>query len=275
MSSSTKPVALVTGASGGIGLAIATKLAAEGYSVVGTSRIPRSDLANGIGYVTLDVADDLSVRAAVAAVIERHGRIDVLVNNAGVGMSGAAEESSRGQVAALFDTNVFGLAEVTNAVLPFMRAQGSGRIVNLSSVFGFNPAPHQAMYAATKHAVEGYSESLDHELRHLGIRVTVVEPGVTASNFDKGSLSADRPLAAYDSARKSAAEVHGKLLQSADAPVVVADVVFKAIRARNPKARYPAGKVAVQLTVARRLLPATAYTNLIRSVNNLPQTKKP
>src|SRR5207244_2474990 len=117
----------------------------------------------GVTFLHLDVASDESVRSLVDQVVERFGRIDVLVNNAGVGAAGAAEESSIGQAKDVFDVNVFGVIRMTSAVLPHMRAQGGGRIVNVSSVLGLIPAPFMAIYAATKHAVEGYSESVDHE----------------------------------------------------------------------------------------------------------------
>jgi short-subunit dehydrogenase len=263
-------VAVVTGASSGIGLAVANQLASDGFTVVGTSRSARSATASGVNYVALDVTDDESIRLGIDSVIDRFGRIDVLINNAGVGLAGAAEETSRKQAAAIFDTNVLGVAGVTNAVLPFMRKQGAGRIINISSIFGYNPAPNLAMYAASKYALEGYSESLDHEVRHLGIRVVVVEPGITTSNFDANIVVADRPLATYDAARATAAKTYEKNLRTADDPQIVVDTVLRAIRDRSPKSRYPAGKVARQLALAHRFAPAAAYNRLIRSANGLP-----
>ncbi len=166
------PVVLITGTSSGIGRAIASAFAAKGYEVFGTSRNPQSnEPIAGVELLPLDVTDQASVTSAVSTVIQRAGRIDVLVNNAGVGVFGAAEESSIAQAQELFDTNFFGLIRVTNEVLPHLRAQRSGRIINISSVLGFLPAPYGALYAASKHAVEGYSESLDHETREFGVRV--------------------------------------------------------------------------------------------------------
>src|SRR5205807_7234616 len=127
-------------------------------------------------------------------VLGRSGRIDVLVNNAGLGITGAAEESSIEQARALFDTNLFGSMRMTRAVLPQMREQGSGRIINVSSVLGLVPAPFGALYAATKHAIEGYSESVDHEVRDYGIRVLRVEPAYTRTSFDATASLADDPL---------------------------------------------------------------------------------
>ena len=127
-------------------------------------------------FLPLDVTDDASVAGAVREVLERSGRIDVLVNNAGIGSSGASEESSVAQDQIVFDVNVFGLIRMTKAVLPHMRAQRSGRVINMSSVGGFAPQPFMASYVASKHAVEGYSESVDHEVREHGVRVLLVEP---------------------------------------------------------------------------------------------------
>lgn len=130
-----------------------------------------------------DVTDGSSVQRLIADVLTQAGRIDLLVNNAGTGLVGAAEESSIGQAQAIFDINVFGVVRLTKAVLPVMRRQGSGRIVNVSSVLGLIPAPYSALYAATKHAIEGYTESLDHELRAQGIRAVLVEPAFTRTSF--------------------------------------------------------------------------------------------
>src|SRR3954463_7211809 len=144
---------------------------------------PPGGRGGGGGSLPLDVTDDVSVAGVVREVLERSGRIDVLVNNAGVGIAGAAEESSIEQARALFETNVFGSIRMTRAVLPHMREQGGGRIINVSSVLGLVPAPFMALYAATKHAIEGYSESLDHEVREHGVRVLLVEPGYTNTAF--------------------------------------------------------------------------------------------
>ncbi|MGW5666163.1 SDR family NAD(P)-dependent oxidoreductase, partial [Streptomyces sp. NPDC003758] len=174
-----RPVALVTGASSGIGKAAALALVDAGFEVVGTSRQASGDARrDGVTFLDLDVASDTSVARAVDRVIAQFGRIDVLVNNAGIGSAGAGEERSLAQDQQLFDINVFGLIRMTKAVLPHMRAQGRGRIINISSVLGFVPAPYMAAYAASKHAVEGYSESMDHEVRQHGVRVLLVEPAV-------------------------------------------------------------------------------------------------
>src|SRR3954454_10815152 len=198
MAVETGRVALVTGASSGIGEAAARALVEAGFTVYGTSRrAVAGEERDAVTFLPLDVTDDESVAGVVREVLDRSGRIDVLVNNAGVGVSGAAEESSIEQARALFDTNLFGSIRTTRAVLPQMREQGSGRIINVSSVLGFLPAPFGALYSATKHAMEGYSESLDHEVREHGIRVLLVEPGYTNTSFDTNAIPADEPLAVY------------------------------------------------------------------------------
>src|SRR5687768_13675299 len=195
-------IALVTGASSGIGEATAQRLAVAGYKVYGTSRHGAKPGQRPFEMLPLDVTNDESVEAAVTALIRREGRIDLLVNNAGFGVAPAgAEESSIEQAKAIFETNFFGLIRMTRAVVPHMRGQGNGRIINIGSVLGFLPMPYGALYAATKHAVEGYSESLDHELRTRGIRVCVIEPAYTKTQFDANFLEPDAKLEEYGEIR--------------------------------------------------------------------------
>ena len=250
-------IALVTGASSGIGQATAELLAEAGYTVYGTSR--RGGNAGGKSFemLSLDVTSDESVAAAVQTLIQREGRIDVLVNNAGFGVApGGAEESSIAQAQAIFDTNFFGVLRMTRAVLPHMRAHGAGRIINIGSVLGFLPMPYGALYAATKHAIEGYSESLDHELRTRGIRVSVIEPAYTKTPFDANFLEPDAKLDAYREARDGVSQRVKEVMATADLPGVVADVVLKAASAAHPKLRYTAGGLASRLRLLRRFAPA-------------------
>src|SRR5256886_4086441 len=178
-------IALVTGASSGIGEATAERLAMAGYKVYGTSRRAAKASERSFELLPLDVTSDESVEATIREVLRAEGRIDLLVNNAGFSVAPAgAEESSIEQARSIFDTNFFGIVRMTRAVVPHMRFQGSGRIINIGSVLGFLPAPYMALYSATKHAIEGYSELLDQELRTRGIRVTVVDPAYTKTQFD-------------------------------------------------------------------------------------------
>src|SRR2546430_429272 len=218
-----KSIALVTGASSGIGKATAERLATAGYKVYGTSRRGAQAGQRPFAMLHLDVTSDESVQAAVGEVMRLEGRIDVLVNNAGFSIAPAgAEESSIEQARAIFDTNFFGIVRMTRAVVPHMRQRGGGRIINIGSVLGFLPAPYMAFYAATKHAIEGYSESLDHELRTKGIRVSVIEPSYTRTEFDAHLLEADSKLDEYRAARTAVGKRLQEALASADPPSVVA-----------------------------------------------------
>src|SRR5437867_3977374 len=266
----TRPVAIVTGASGGIGEATARALHAAGYRVFGTSRRPPATRSPGIEYLACDVTSDESVKAAVSEVLSKAGRIDLLVNNAGVGLVGGAEESSLEQAKSLFDVNLFGVIRLTKAVLPAMRQQGSGRIVNISSVMGLIPAPFMALYAASKHALEGYSESLDHEVRAAGVRVVLVEPAYTQSSFESNLVPADQPLDEYQSARSSAQAVMRDVMKTADSPELVAQAVLKACTAPNPRRRYAAGGMARQVSLLRRFVPASAFDKSLRKQMRLP-----
>lgn len=250
-------IALVTGASSGIGEATAARLAKAGYKVYGTSRRGARSGRHSFEMLSLDVTSDASVEAAIGTLMKLEGRIDLLVNNAGFSVAPAgAEESSLDQARAIFDTNFFGIVRMTRAVVPHMRRQGSGRIVNIGSVFGFVPMPYGALYAATKHAVEGYSESLDHELRTRGIRVSVIEPANTKTQFDANLLEPDAKLDEYREIRLSLAKSLTKMIATGDEPGVVANAVLKAASAAHPKLRYTAGPSAARLRLLRRFAPA-------------------
>ena len=250
-------IALVTGASSGIGEVTAERLAEAGYKVYGTSRGGARAGQRSFEMLALDVTSDQSVEAVVKEVLRLEGRIDVLVNNAGFGVApAAAEESSMEQARSIFDTNFFGVVRMTRAVVPHMRKQGSGRIINIGSVLGFLPMPYGAFYSATKHAIEGYSESLDHELRTRGIRVSVIEPAYTKTRFDVNLVEADAKLEEYREIRAVLAQTIKEVMAAADRPDVVADVVLEAASAVRPKLRYTAGGLASRLRLLRRFAPA-------------------
>jgi NAD(P)-dependent dehydrogenase (short-subunit alcohol dehydrogenase family) len=258
-------IALVTGASSGIGKATAERLATAGYKVYGTSRRGVQTGQRSFEMLALDVTSDESVEAVVREVIRWEGRIDLLVNNAGFGVAPAgAEESSLEQARAIFDTNFFGIVRMTRAVVPCMRKQGRGRIINIGSVLGFLPMPYGALYAATKHAIEGYSESLDHELRTRGIRVSVIEPAYTKTPFDANFLEPDAKLDEYREVRAAVNARVKEVMATAEQPGVVADVVLQAASAAHPKLRYTAGRLANRLRLLRRFAPAGLVDSGIR-----------
>lgn len=278
MSDLNAKVALVTGASSGIGEATAERLAKAGYRVYGTSRRGAQAGRRPFEMLSLDVTSDDSVEAVVNEVIRREGRIDLLVNNAGFGVApGGAEESSLDQARSIFDTNFFGLIRMTRAVVPHMRRQGSGRILNIGSVLGFIPMPYGALYAATKHAVEGYSESLDHELRTQGIRVSVIEPAYTKTPFDANLIEPDAKLEEYREAREGVKKRVAEVMATAESPDVVAETVLKAASAARPKLRYAAGKLAKRLQFLRRFAPAFAVDAGLRKDLRLdvPKASRP
>jgi short-subunit dehydrogenase len=263
---SVQRVVLITGASSGIGYATAAHLASRGYRVFGTARSPQKASAiAGVSMLPLDVTLAASVSDAVQAVIDAAGRIDVLVNNAGLGVFGAFEETSVEQALALFDTNVFGVIRMSKAVLPHMRAQRSGLIVNVSSVLGFIPAPYSAVYSSTKHALEGLSESLDHEVRQFGIRVVLVEPGFTRTGFDTHSATAETQLDAYDVERSRAAAGVAANFKTASEPGAVAEEIARAIELPH-RLRRPVGSQAKLVGRLRRFMPAGAVDRQLRKV---------
>lgn len=264
MDKSNTRVALVTGASSGIGKATAERLAKAGYKVYGTSRRAAQVGQRLFEMLTLDVTSDKSVEAVTREVIGRAGRIDLLVNNAGFGIAPAgAEESSLDQAQTIFDTNFFGIVRMTRAVVPHMRQHRSGRIINIGSVLGFLPMPYMALYSATKHAVAGYSEALDQELRTMGIRVSVVEPAYINTPFDANLMKPDAPLDVY---RKICASVEKRVKEvivGADGPDVVAEIVVKAAMANCPKIHYAPG-LASRMRLLRRFVPARVLAARIR-----------
>jgi short-subunit dehydrogenase len=265
-----KKVALVTGASSGIGKATAQALTRAGFTVFGTSRRPLESASGQVTMRACDVTDAESVRKLLSTVLAQSGRIDLLVNNAGIGLFGGAEESSVEQVQAIFDVNLFGVMRMTNAVLPSMRQNGGGHIINISSALGFIPAPYSAHYGATKHALEGYSESLDHETRAFNVRVSLIEPAFTRSAFDQSALQPDSPLKEYDEARAGVSALVQHAMIIGDTPEVVADTVVLAATAARPKRRYPAGKAAKQISVLRRFVPAELFDKSLRKQFRLP-----
>lgn len=267
----TRPVALVTGASSGIGKETARAFVAAGFEVIGTGR-KTSGLTPpaGVTYLDLDVASDDSATAAVGKVIDRFGRIDVLVNNAGIGSAGAVEENSVAQAQNVLNVNVLGVIRMTKAVLPHMRARGDGRVINISSVLGLIPQPYMALYVAAKHAVEGYSESLDHEVREHGIRVLLVEPAYTKTSFDTNAAQPDTPLPLYAERRRIFDEVIADAMKAGDDPAVVAKVIVTAATDKKPKLRYTAGPLAARMRALRRFAPTTTFDKGIRKFNRMP-----
>jgi NAD(P)-dependent dehydrogenase (short-subunit alcohol dehydrogenase family) len=262
MSKST--VVVVTGVSSGIGRVAAKKFAKQGCQVFGTVRsIARTTPLPGVELVEMDVRDDASVQRGIQSIIDQAKRIDVLVNNAGMAMVGAAEETSIAEAMAMFDTNVLGILRTSKAVLPHMRAQRSGRIVNVSSVLGFLPAPYMGLYSASKHAVEGMSETMDHEVRQFGIRVALVEPAYTKSQLDVNAPHVANKIAAYDGERELVSRAIAKNVGTAPEPDGVANAIVCAALDAWRMRHAPKGKASL-LSKLRRFIPAAPVDASLR-----------
>ncbi len=251
-SPSEKPVWFITGCSTGFGRELAKVLLARGYRAVVTARDPAkvADLVEGHAATALALALDVEkqpqIEAAVEAARRKFGRIDVLVNNAGYGYLAAIEEGDDADIRAMFETNVFGLAAMTRAVLPIMRAQKSGAIVNISSMGGFIGFPGSGYYAATKFAVEGLSESLSKEVAPLGVKVLIVEPGPFRTDWAGRSIKTPkRPIDAYaetaGARRRQIQDYSGS--QPGD-PVRAAEAIIATVEQPNPPLRLPLGNFA-------------------------------
>lgn len=270
---------LITGCSSGIGRAAALRLAAAGYPVYATARRPESiaDLADqGCQLLPLDVCDERSMAAAVAAVEAAHGAVGVLINNAGYSQSGAVEAVPLDRVRAQFETNVFGLARLTQLALPKMRAQRWGKVVNISSMGGRLVFPGGGYYHATKYAVEAISDALRFEVRGFGVDVILVEPGLIRTSFSQAALATMDPPSSpayhvyadfHTTVARATKESYekGPLARLAGSADDVAAVIEKAITARRPRARYTVSASAKLLLTQRALLSDRAWDAFLRT----------
>lgn len=260
----TNKIVLITGVSSGIGREIAQLLAEQGGRVFGTVRNKQSTPSiPGVELVSMDVTSDSDVNSATAAIKKQAGPIHFLVNSAGYALTGAIEETSLEEARQQFETNFFGVFRVTKAVLPDMREQKFGRIVNVSSAFGFLPAPSLGIYGATKYAIEGFTETLDHEVRPFGVRALLVEPAFTKTKFNVNSKQAAGELSSYLKLRESMKTVREWSVENGDPASGVAQAVLSALTDCCPKLRYPVGK-AVTLSRLRRFIPAKAFDKSFR-----------
>jgi len=249
-------VVVVTGVSSGIGRATAIQFAENGCRVFGTVRnTAKSQPIPGVQLINMDIRDEASIDRGVKAIIEQAKRIDVLVNSAGVTLLGAAEETSIAEAKTLFDTNLFGLLRMIKAVLPHMREQRSGRIINVSSVLGFLPAPYMALYSASKHAVEGLSETLDHEVRQFGVRVALVEPSFTKTNLDLNAPQTESRIPDYNKELGVVAQAIQNNVRNAPEPEGVATTIVDAALGAWKMRHTPKGEASI-LSKLRRFMPA-------------------
>ena len=276
----TDHVAVVTGSSSGIGFEIALMLARNGFQTYATMRnLAKSENIKSIAskenlpiYIEqLDVTDNESVTNAIQAIVSKANGIDVLVNNAGYALTGAFEDLAIEEIKAQYETNLFGLIRTTQTVLPIMRKQKSGAIVNISSGAGRFGYPGGSAYVSTKFAVEGLSESMAYELEPFGIKVILIEPGVIKTNIANGMVIAEKsqnPNSPYSQIMQKMSTSFEHMLENASSPDVVAKVVLKAVTSENPSLRYLAGKDVEMWIEAKRNMSDDQFYKMIKQSFN-------
>ncbi len=260
-------VALVTGASSGFGQATAALLTKQGFQVFGTSRAPAHNIAGNFELLPLDVCSETSVQTCVQTILERTGRIDLLVNNAGFAQGGALEENSLEDARAQFETNVFGVLRMLKAVFPVMRRQGSGQIITISSLLGVVAMPYLGLYTSSKFALEGMIEGLYHELRPFHIKVSLVEPTFFRTKFDARPPAT--PLAVYESARQSMLRFVRNAVKQGPDPEQVARRIVQLATSAAPPLRSYVGPRARLLVALRQWLPQRIFERVRRRVFQL------
>ncbi len=271
-------VAVVTGSSSGIGLAASLALAKNGYVTYATMRnLAKQDSIQSVAEkehlpvrtVQLDVTDENSVKNAIQSILSESGRVDLLVNNAGYGMTGAFEDIGMDEIKSLYETNVFGVIRVTQAVLPIMRKQGSGRIINISSGAGRIGFPGSSAYVSSKFALEGLSESMAFEVEQFGIKTVLVEPGFIRTNFAENIVTAKKaqdPNSPYSQTmmQMKSSSHRRRMIENAPDADLVASVIVEAATAKEPNLRYLAGKDVQQMVAAKKSMSDEEFQNMIR-----------
>jgi short-subunit dehydrogenase len=267
---SDQRVVLITGASSGVGQSTARLLSEKGYKVFGTSRNPASpQIIPGVEMLPLDVRADDSVRACVEAVLSQGGGLDVLINNAGYELAGALEELSFEEARAQFETNFFGVVRMVNAVLPFMREQKRGHIINVGSLSGMTPIPFLGMYSASKFALEGYTEALRLEVKPFNIHVSLTEAGFLKTPMMNNRQQSANRIAAYDPWRQRVLNAIRAYEEKSLGPELVAETLLAIISSPTPRLRHLIGQQAKSTARLRRFLPAGMYEQGVRRTFSL------
>jgi len=263
-------VALVTGASSGFGELIAVALAREGYRVFGTSRKQQVNPAKGIEMLVLDVQSDQSVQSLIERLHVLTDRIDLLVNNAGQAHASLIEETSLEQAQSILDTNFWGVVRLTRAILPLMRQQGFGRIINIGSMAGLLGVPGQGFYSASKFALEGFSEALRLEVEQFNIFVTLVEPGFFKTGLHRKMLPGNCVIDDYSSIRRAVESAVINAISQGGDPQMVAEAVVRIAGSKSPRLRYRIGNDAVWVPRLKSILPESWFFPSMRKRFNLP-----
>ncbi len=260
-------VVLVTGATSGIGKACAEMLAKKGYVVYGTGRRENGETKNGVKLIALDVNSDESVSKCIETVLNDHGRIDVLVNNAGIGIAGSIEDTSIEEMEKQLSTNLFGVHRMCKAVLPIMRKQKCGRIINISSVAGFLSIPFQGFYSVSKFGVEAYSRALRNEVAEFGIKVSLVQPGDTKTGFTGERVTVKEGMSsAYGEKLKNSVGRMEHDEQNGASPDAVAKVVLRAITKKNPPVSATVGFQYKAIKALNKVFPERFVSFVIRKL---------
>jgi NAD(P)-dependent dehydrogenase (short-subunit alcohol dehydrogenase family) len=263
-------VVLITGASSGVGQSAARLLSRRQYEVFGTSRTPASagDIP-GVEMLPLDVRRDDSVRACVEAVASRAGRLDVLINSAGYELAGALEELSSEEARDQFETNFFGVVRMVHAVLPWMRRQKRGLIINVSSLSGLSPIPFLGIYSASKFALEGYTEALRQEVKPFNIQVAMVEPAFLRTPMMSHRQVCANRIGEYDPWRRQALDAIRAYEEKGPGPDLVAETLLEIVSSTTPRLRHMIGQQAKSVARLRRFLPAGMYEQGVRRTFSL------
>lgn len=260
-----KRVVFITGGSSGIGKSVGEFLAEKGYTVYGTSRNPQRVPESKFPLVALDVRDAQSIRAAVSEVIQKEGRLDILINNAGVGITGPLEEIPAEEIKNNFETNLFGPIEVMKAVLPQMRDQKNGLIINVTSIAGYMGLPYRSVYSASKGALELITEGLRMEVKGFGVTISNIAPGDFATNIAAGRYHA--PLvkgSPYEVPYGNTLNMMNDHVDSGSNPTEMAEAVYAIIKDPNPKVHYKVGAFMQKFSIVlKRLLPDKVYEKLL------------
>lgn len=264
-----RKVVLVTGGSSGIGLSICKHLSEQGFTVYGTSRkVMNGEHPHGFAMVQMEITDRTSIQKAIDFILQKEGTIDVLVNNAGTGMAGAVEDATTEEIDNIFRIVVFAALDVSRAVIPAMRKQGSGKIINISSIGGEFGLPFRGIYSAAKSALDRFSETLRMELSPWNIYVSTIQPGDIKTNINNTRLTAAKSHSEDSSYHKIFSKLYKQISEevaNAKDPIIVAKIVEKIIKSDSPKMRYPAATFVQRLSISlNRILPTEVFQKMLQ-----------